>query len=392
MSKIKKIGIMLVIALLIGVFTCQCGKKSEQMLDYNIEVILPLTGNLAFLGVPVKNALILAGEDWKEKLAKEKIRINLIFGDSQANPSTAVSIHRQNKVIKKINGLFSYLSGPTQALKPVAEAENILFVAFTVDPTICRNSKNLIRPYYDFGAEGKAILEIISGKNPNKIGIIYSTDPATAFEVERVVIPGLKQIEIDTIIKSYNVGNRDFKTHVLSMKTQTDSLPEILLTYGFGSDLPFLINTVREQDLFDKVMVIGPIGIADAILTKNSTKGLEGVHYFGPLFMFKEFELENPGYQTFKHKYTKKYKVEALMESTVYAYDTYSIIARTLLKIKSIDTETIVKEIKTSKIKGLAGLYDFDQSGNSTTPMGYASILENGDVHLIRSFNDNNQP
>lgn len=392
MLRNKKNGIMLVIALLFSVFTFQCGQKAEPMLEYNIEVILPLTGNMAFLGVPVKNALILAEEDWKEKLANEKIAINLIFGDSQANPSTAVSIHMQNKAIKEINGLISFLSGQTQALKPVAEAENTLFVALTVDPSICSNSKNLIRPYYDFGAEGKAFLEIISEKKANKIGIIYSTDPATAFEVERVVIPGLKQTGIDTIIKSYGVGNRDFKMQVLTMKTQPDSLPEILLTYGFGSDLPFLINTVREQSLFDKVMVIGPIGIADAILSKNSTKGFEGVYYFGPLFMYSDFELKNPDYRSFKQKYTQKYKIEELNESSIYAYDAYLIIAQALIKAKTTDTPSIIKEIKSRKIKALAGSYSFDQSGNTTPPMGYAKILGNGDVKLIRSFNEQYQP
>jgi ABC-type branched-subunit amino acid transport system substrate-binding protein len=388
MLRDKKVGIILVIVLLISIFTFQCAKKSESMLEYNIEVILPLTGNMAFLGVPIKNALTLAEEDWKGKLAKDKISINLIFGDSQANPTTALSIHNQNKVIKEINGLFSFLSGQTQALKPVAESENILFVALTVNPSICNNSKNLIRPYYDFGAEGKAFLEIISGKNPKKIGIIYSTDPATAFEVERVVIPGLNQLKINTIIKSYSVGNRDFKLQVLAMKTQTDSLPEILLTYGFGSDLPFLVNTIKEQFLFDKTMVIGPIGIADAILSKNSAKGFEGIHYFGPLFMYSDFELENPEYLAFKQKYTKKFKIEELNESSIYAYDAYNIIAQALLKVKTTDTGIIVKEIKSSKIKGLAGLYGFDQSGNSTPPMGYAKILDNGDIQLIRRFND----
>jgi ABC-type branched-subunit amino acid transport system substrate-binding protein len=386
MNSNRKIGTMVVIVVLISIFTFQCTKKSESMLEYNIEVILPLTGNMAFLGVPVKNALILAEEDWKEKLAKEKIAINLIFGDSQANPSTAVSIHRQNKAIKEINGLISFLSGQTQALKPVAEAENTLFVALTVDPSICINSKNLIRPYYDFGAEGKAFLEIISEKKNNKIGIIYSTDPATAFEVEKIVIPGLNQMKINTIIKSYSVGNRDFKSQVLAMKIQPDSLPEILFTYGFGSDLPFLINTVREQSLFDKVIVIGPIGIGDAILSKNSTKGFEGIYYFSPLFLHIDFESKHQEYRTFKQKYIKKYKIEELAQSSIYTYDAYSAIAQALIKVKSTDTTAIVNELKSSKIKALAGYYSFDQSGNSTPPIGYAKVQENGKIELLKSF------
>lgn len=77
------------------------GYSASDQLVYNLGVIIPDTGNMAFLGDPVKNGFLLAQEDWKQELAAKNITINLIFGDSQGNPKTAVSIYNQNKAIKK---------------------------------------------------------------------------------------------------------------------------------------------------------------------------------------------------------------------------------------------------------------------------------------------------
>lgn len=382
------ITIFCLVCLIVSVAFCgytyaMGGRGQTEKIEFNLEVILPLTGNLAFLGVPVKNALILAKEDWKDELDKKDISVNLLFGDSQGNPKTAVTIHNQNKALKSVHGLFSFLSGQTLALKPLAERDNIIFIASTVDPSVCENSKNLLRPYYSFGAEGKAMLTIVSEKDPQRVGIIYSTDSATSYEVEKVVLPGLKKANVSVIVQTYEVRNRDFRTQVFAIK-QAD--PDIILTYGFGSDLPFLVNTLKEQGVFGEPMVIGPIGIADAIPSKT-TKPFTGMYYFGPTFLHKAYEEKNPKYSTFKAKYIERYGADQFNESSVYAYDTYSLLAQTILKVRSTVASVLMNELKTKKISGLAGEYIFDEFGNCDPPVGFAHISDNGEIKLLRVFN-----
>ena len=227
------------------------------------------------------------------------------------------------------------------------------------------------------------MVEVVSEKKPNKVGIIYSTDSATAFEVEQIVLPGLKRMGIPSIIQPYRVGNRDFRTQVAVIKSEA---PETVLTYGFGSDLPFLIHTIREQRVFNKSMVIGPIGIADAIPSKT-TRPFVGMYYFGPTFLYKNYEKQNPEYCAFKTAYISRYGAVRFNESAVYAYDAYGLLSQAILTTRSIDATSLMRIFTLKKMYGLAGEYTFDKSGNCNPPVGFAHILENGEIKLLRVFN-----
>jgi len=364
-----------------GTANAMGSRGSGEKVEFNLEVNVPLTGNLAFLGVPTKNAFIIAHEDLKERLDKENVSINLIFGDSQGSPKTAVTVHNQNKALKKINGLFSMLSAQTLALKPLAERENIFYIASTVDPSVCENSKNLIRPYYSFGTEGKAMLEVISEKKPEKVGIIYSTDPATSFEVERVVLPGLKGMNIPVTVETYRVRNRDFRTQILSIK---QAAPDIILTYGFGVDIPFLINSLKEQQVYDKAMLIGPIGVSDALRFKPA-KDFAGMYYFDPAFLHVEKQTQE--YQAFKAKCIERFGAKQFTHASAYTYDTYVFLSEAIIATRSTDASVIMKELTNKKLTGLAGIYKFDETGDCNPPVGFSHITEDGEIKLLRVFN-----
>jgi len=381
--KSKIVGSIIGAFILIGIIAFYVtDHKTYGKMQYNLEVIIPDTGNMAYLGDPVKNALIMAQEELKDELSQKNISLNLIFGDSQGNPKTAVTIYNQNKSLKKIHGVFSYMSGPTLAIKPLAQQDNILMIAATVDPSITFDSKNLIRPYYSFGSEGTSVLKVVEEKKPKKVAVIYSTDPATAYEVEKIVIPGINKIGIPCEVQSYKVGERDFRNQVVIVKL---SKPEMILTYGFGSDLPFLINTLREQKAFDGIFVTGPIGIADA-LPSQTTKPFAGMYYFGPAFLLEEFEKGREDYRAFKAKYIQKYGADKFTLSAVYAYDSLRMLAQSIMSTNTTDASILFKEIIAKHNKGLAGEYSFDNLGNSNPSVGFAYIDKEGHIKLVREF------
>ncbi len=358
------------------------GSKEQNAIDYRFEVILPLTGNLAFLGVPIKNALELAEEDWEQKLSESDISIELLFGDSQGAPAKALSIHKQNAATGKVDATFSFLSGQTLALKPVVAESGGLFVAATVDPSVTENSTNMIRPYYSFGAEANAILEVIKEEAPATVGMIYSLDSATAYAAENITLPGLRSMGINTSVETFKVGQREFRNQVVSVK---NSNPDIVLTNGFGSDLPFLINTLREQEVFPPAQVIGPIGIADAIPSQG-TDPFRGVKYFGPPFLLPGYEQENDIFSKFKARYIEQYNAKQFGESSVYAYDAYSLLAKALLNTRSSEAGTLFLHMVENNLGGLAGEYDFDVNGNTNLPVAYSHIEDTGEIKLLRVF------
>lgn len=226
------------------------------------------------------------------------------------------------------------------------------------------------------------MLKIIEEKKARKVGIIYSTDAATAYEVEKVVVPGLKKLNISHELQTYKVGDRDFRIQALSIKKE---LPDILLTYGFGSDIPFLINTLKEQGVFDKVMAIAPIGVADAIPSK-STKPFAGIFFMAPSFIHKAFEEKNPRFAAFQERYIKRYKIEQFTVSSVYAYDNYSLLAQALIALRSTNPENLMRHFTSKKLEGMAGAYIFNKYGDCSPPVGFGFVEKDGDIKFLKEF------
>jgi ABC-type branched-subunit amino acid transport system substrate-binding protein len=344
--------------------------------------VIPETGNLAFLGIPVRNAFEMAEVDRRTTMGKSPV--DVVVADSQGTASMAVTAHKQSTVARGIDGVFSLLSGPTLALKPIVQAEGRLFIAATIDASVCEGSTNLIRPYYNNAAEGRAVLEFLRTHGAKSVGIIYSTDSATAYEVEKVVLPGLATMGATVTKRTYSVGEKDFRNQVLAVHS---AKPGFVLAYGFGSDLPQLASQLREQGVFGSATVIGPVGVADAILGRG-LKPFAGMQYIAPSFMFEEYEAQNPAYGSFKQRYLQKYGADAFSESAVYAYDTYNMLAEAVEATASTKAQDIKAQLVAKGFTGLAGRYIFEPDGNTDLPISLAEIAPDGSrVAVVKVFN-----
>src|SRR3990172_444601 len=79
---------------LIFLFIASCGKKEDEVIK--IGVIVPLSGEAAFLGKYIVNGIEIAREDFLKSNPDKKI--TLVIEDSKADPATAV-----NAINKLIN-------------------------------------------------------------------------------------------------------------------------------------------------------------------------------------------------------------------------------------------------------------------------------------------------
>ena len=374
------LGVMAVALAITG-----CGKKQAGSVEYNMSVIIPETGKTAFLGTPVKNALVMASEDWKDKLTKDNVNLKMTFGDSQGNPQTAVTIYNQQKAAGSVNGMISMLTGQTLALKPLTERDGVLSLFSNFDPTICEGTKTLVRPAYSFAEEGAAVVSVIVEKGAKSVGIIHSTDAATSYLVEKLVAPGLKAKGIVVTIQNFKGGDRDLRTQALVIKKAD---PDVVLSYAFGADSPFLANTLREQGILGKKYVIGCVDVANAI-PGSTTKPFAGMYFFSPPFMLPGYETKNPEYASFKEKYIMRFGVENYVQTSVYAYDSYSMVAQTIQKTRSTDATTLIAELKKSKFNGLAGTYTFKDNGDVVMPICYTHVKDDGSIEVVKEYSGN---
>jgi ABC-type branched-subunit amino acid transport system substrate-binding protein len=242
---------------------------------------------------------------------------------------------------------------------------------------------NLIRPYYSFGIEGEAMVQIVSEDKPNKVGIIYSRDSSSSFEVEKVVIPGLEKLGVPMVVESFVPNKREFRDQVTVIKAAD---PDQLLLFGFGPDLSALVKTLKEQGLYEKTKIVGSVAIGEAIIAEGDTKAYAGIYYFEPTFYHDGYENENAAYADFKRRYIERYGEKQFQHSSVFAYDAYLVVAKALMREKTKDASTLMDSIRRNPTAGLAGVYVFDENGDTKLPVGLVHVSPEGELKLVRTF------
>src|SRR2546423_11304735 len=92
-----------VLIALVGLTAVGCGPKRDKS-DYRLLAVLPLSGNLAAIGTPKREAMELAIEHGRAAYPGVKILVD--FQDSQGNAKDAISVINQALATKRPDFMF----------------------------------------------------------------------------------------------------------------------------------------------------------------------------------------------------------------------------------------------------------------------------------------------
>lgn len=98
-----------------------------------IGAVLPLTGNISFLGKAAQNGLLFADYYFNE-IIDSKYKYEFVFEDGQAKPTNSVSALNKLIDIDNIDICFSTISAVDLACVPLQEKEALLFVSHSSHP------------------------------------------------------------------------------------------------------------------------------------------------------------------------------------------------------------------------------------------------------------------
>lgn len=360
MNRLTRRGFsLLAILLVIASSLIACSRERTSTtggtaLHYKLAVMVPETGKLAFIGQPMRNALMLAGDDMKGKLAEAGIDVTLVFGDTQGDPREAVTQFQRIADIERANGIITTLSGVIGAISPLAAQRDILLVGLTPDPSFLSITPNGLRVLFSFDKEGEQLAQLINRRGWKHVLILHSTDSATTYEVTKVLMPQLQKSGVSMIADTFTVGQRDFKD--LCTKYSGDKWDGIVL-HGFGSELPFLAEACAAYPNLAGPPKLTPLSTLD--VKPELRKNLSNAHFFAPAFLAKG----SPEYQSFSARYEAKFPGSTFTYSSVYAYDAYVLIVEALLKKRSTSATELKAELMTPK-KALTQEYAFSANGD----------------------------
>lgn len=353
--KSKIILFTVTLAILTTLYIAGCTKKTENVVK--IGAVFPLSGKFAPMGEPLKFATEIAINDINSKGGVNGEKIEVIFEDSKGEPKEGVTKVQKLVTVDKVPIVTSFLTGTCEAIKPVTEQNNVLFLAQTVAPRIMLNSKLTVRFHYSFTVEGKVLAQYMIDNKFKKAGFIHSNDPSTSYQVDSVISPMLKSNGIEFVNESFSVGNKEFAAIVQKMKAANC---DVIYIGAYGNDFPPILNELRTQQYtYPSVSICGNIGFIE--LPEDTPVDL----YQNVVFTTPEFMLDtnNAKLNKFREEYRKLSGKQTIGYAAYYAYDMMMILSDVINKTKNSNPVDIRKNF-VGDFGGFGGPYVISPEGD----------------------------
>ncbi len=346
-----------------------CAKKEPETVK--IGAILPLTGNLAFLGEPERNSLLLA----QEGIKKENKLVNLIIEDSKGNATDGISA--MNKLVAQgVKAVIVSTTGINRAVLPIAKQNKIIIFTQCMDPTITGESEYAFRIFPNYVTEQQLTASYMKEKGYKNIAL-YSANSAgikpeaDAFK-DYAHKNGLKIILEDT----FEIGQKDFRSVLFKIKKLS---PDALLILAYGDSYPPIFKQIRELNI--KIPILGNVAMEQAGATKFGTDIYEGTTF--PSFSVAQ---GNEQIKNFRDRYYRKFGTyPGGFLDYPYFYDALNIISEALLSSHN-NVENAREILKSNTFKGLSGEIKFSVDGDFSPPVAMA-IYRSGKVEPLISKN-----
>jgi branched-chain amino acid transport system substrate-binding protein len=369
-SKILSIAFLTVFIVSILLVIPSCQKKEDVI---KIGAILPLTGNLAFIGVPEKRGLEIAVEEINQKGGINDQRLEIIFHDSKGSPKEGVTV--ANKLIntENVKIIIGSTTGVNKAIAPLSEKYNVLLFSQSMDQSIPKASKFIFSIYPSLENQAATISEYIRKKGYKKLAALCLNDVSMAEQIN-LIEENLDEYSIHITTKeTYEITGREFRSKIRKIKNyNTDAL----LLFGYGSLYPTIFKQLSEMK-YDKPVIGNPAFLFSSATEKGTDIYKNAVFASFPRTL-NDYKMEN-----FARRYREKYNEEMPRYiDPIYFYDVVNIIAQAVGKVGSSPNNIADYIAGLDNYSGLSGNIKIFKDGTSKVPLKMAQY-KNGEVEFV---------
>jgi len=224
--------IVLVLVVVVGVWY-RSNNRTENISPENKVVIkigatLPLTGDVAFLGGPHKQAMLMALED-VQKASSLKYNYQIIFEDDQFNSTKAVTAANKLVSVDGTKALVSFGSPAGNAINPIAQLNKVVHInGFASDPNVAKGEYNFVHwtpPYEEAGL----LVKELESRGIKKV-VVFDLNHSGALPLSESFVDMADKQGIEVAARyTSNPEDRDFRTIIQKAKAQGAEMFVILL-------------------------------------------------------------------------------------------------------------------------------------------------------------------
>ena len=325
-----------------------------------IGLVLPLSGDWAFLGNGVRDAVGLAKED----LQDSKFKFEFVFEDNggQLKQSATAAYHLVNS--EKVDVIISIISGVGLLINPIAEKAGVINIGLCSNVNVADGNLNFTN--YITTSEGaeyylNELLQKANGKAV-RLGIFALNEEGFGQILEQVQLQS-KEKPVDIVfVERFEPQTRDFRSQ-LSRAMRKE--PETLLILGLSPEIETLVTQLRQLNLEVPLASIEAFGLAE------NKSVFDGAWYIDAAAASFDFE------KRFEKSYGR-----SLTAAAAHAYDSVMIVAKAFENTESdkkkpmaIDVAKTIRRIKS--FNGVVGDLVVDSNGViHSTPS--VKVIKNG--------------
>ena len=311
--------------------------KSSEKPVVKIGVIVPLSGDLAFIGKGYQNAISMA----QSKLGNTKYKYEVIYEDSK-NLDSKETLSAAQKLINidKVDVIFTVSSGTGNIVSPLTEENKVVHIGYASDSNVAKGTYNFIHATTPH-EENKKMVKELQERGIKKIALLYIIQDG-AVAIFGDLKQKLKSTDIEVVSdQKFAMGTKDFKTVLEKAKASNSDIYVIQL---FSPDLEIFAKQAKELGVTELTSI-------EAFDLTEQPELFEGKWYVS----------QPVGIASFRDEYESKYGLAPSMGSPN-SYDMLNIIVTNYEKAgKNLNTNEkpshaiIVKEIESMKFSGVLG-------------------------------------
>jgi len=320
-----------------------------------------LSGPVASLGVPIKDAALLAIQE-KGTILGHKVEANAQDDACAAEPSVnaARTLVADKLVVGVVGSMCS--SGTIPASDVYAEAHLTMISPSSTAPNVTsRGLENVFRTAWNDkmqgAAQAKFALETLKAK---KAALIHDKSPYGQGLMEAFKENFEKGGGQVVLFEAIDVGQTDFSAVVSKIKPLA---PDVIAFGGFIAEGALLVKQIREAGI--QAAFMGADGIDDDKFVESAGGKAEGV------YISNGQALKGATYEAFAQKWRQRFNSEP-GTFTPQAYDAAMILLNAVEKVAvknpdgslSIGKKALRDAVRATKMEGASGAIEFEANGD----------------------------
>lgn len=323
------------------VMCCSVGCKNNHSSDkIRVGVVMPLTGELAFLGQPFTNAIIMNTDTSK---------VQLFIQDTKGEPKTAISIVNQMIAKDHIDVVISLKPVISETINPILEKKGITHFVFAYSPEIT-DGTNVIKLYPSSDDEDMAYLNYAKEKNLKSIVFLRHMFPDAELGYKTVVVPMSKELGLTVYDEPFDEATKDFNN--LSQKVKNYK-SDLIVVQSLAYNFVHIVKSFQHAGIRDKML--GDLNFNDLYTYEYEIlKEMQGIPFLGLSYVLSD------EYKKFDEEYSARFKEKPTV-SAAFPYDVMTVVNN--MKESGTKKSQIIEYYKNHNVRGVTGQIIFNEKG-----------------------------